>query len=133
MSEYEDLLKKAMKNMPKRTETRFEVPMAIVQTGKKQTVIKNFDALCKTLRRGPADIAKYLYKELAVPGSMRGSELVLQAKVPPMLINQRIREYTKDFVICDQCGKPDTHLQKVDNYIFIKCEACGAKRPARRV
>ncbi len=131
--EYEELLKKALKNMPKRTETRFEIPSAMVQIGKKQTIIKNFVDIAKTLRREPVDVSKYLFKELAVPGSIRGTELVLQAKVPPSLINQRIKEYTKDYVICNECGKPDTHLQKVDNYVFIKCEACGAKRPARRV
>ena len=119
--------------MPKRTETRFEIPSAMVQIGKKQTIIKNFVDIAKTLRREPVDVSKYLFKELAVPGSIRGTELVLQAKVPPSLINQRIKEYTKDYVICNECGKPDTHLQKVDNYVFIKCEACGAKRPARRV
>jgi translation initiation factor 2 subunit 2 len=131
--EYEELLKRALKNMPKRAETRFEVPMAIVQVGKRQTIIKNFADLAKTLRREPQDISKYLFKELAVPGSIRNGELVLQARVQPSLINQRIREYTKDYVICNECGKPDTHLQKVDSYVFIKCEACGAKRPARRV
>jgi len=117
---YEELLKKARKNLPTRTETRFEIPVASVQPGKKQTVIRNF-----------VDIAKALFKELAVPGSIRNNELVLQSKVPTMLINQRIQEYVRDLVLCKECGKPDTALQKVDNYTFVKCEACGAKRTAK--
>ncbi len=127
--EYEEMLKRAVKNLPTRTESRFEVPVAVISAGKKQTSIKNFSEIVKTLRREPADMAKYLFKELAVPGSIRGGELILQAKVPTALVNQRIKEYVKDFVVCKECGKPDTMIQRVDNYVFIKCEACGAKRP----
>ena len=126
---YEEMLKRAVKNLPTRTESRFEVPVASISVGKKQTSIKNFSDIVKVVRREPGDVAKYLFKELAVPGSVKGSELILQAKVPTALINQRIKEYVKDFVICKECGKPDTVLQKVNNYTFIKCEACGAKRP----
>jgi len=129
--EYEEMLKKAVKNLPARTETRFEIPTASVQTGKRQTVLRNFAEIVKTIRRTPQELAKYLFKELAVPGEVRGAELVLQAKVPPSLVNQRIKEYVRDFVICKECGKPDTSLQKLDSYTFIKCEACGAKRPVK--
>ena len=128
---YEEMLKKAVKNLPARSESRFETPVAIVQTGKRQTIIKNFGDIVKVIRRTPQETAKYLFKELAVPGDVKGNELVLQAKVPPSLVNQRIKEYVRDFVLCKECGKPDTALQKIDSYTFIKCEACGAKRPVR--
>ena len=128
---YEEMLKRAVTNMPKRAESRFEIPTAIAYLEGRQTIIKNFADIAKTLRREPAEIAKYMFKSLAVPGSIRGNELILQSKVQPSLINQRIREYTKEYVICNECGKPDTALQKIDGYNFIKCEACGARRPAR--
>jgi translation initiation factor 2 subunit 2 len=131
--EYEEMLKRAMKNLPTRSESRFEVPNAIVYVEKRRTTIRNFADLAKTLRREPADLARYMFKALAVPGSINNGELVLQSKVPPSLINQRVREYTKEFVICNECGKPDTSLQKVDNYMFLKCEACGARRSVARV
>ena len=125
------MLKKALTNMPRKTESRFEVPTAISYLEGRQTIIKNFADISKTLRREPSELSKYLFKTLAVPGSIRGGELIMQAKVPSALINQRIREYTKEYVICNECGKPDTALQKIDGYVFIKCEACGARRPAR--
>lgn len=128
---YEDMLKKAIQNLPAKTESRFEIPTAVIQASKKQTIIKNFVDIAKTLRREPQEIAKYMSRALAVPANIRGSELILQSKLSSSLVNQRIKEYVKDFVICKECGKPDTILQKIDNYIFIKCEACGAKRPVR--
>jgi translation initiation factor 2 subunit 2 len=30
-----------------------------------------------------------------------------------------------DFVLCPQCGKPDTDLLKEGEYTVLKCSACG--------
>lgn len=129
MEEYEKLLERARQKLPafSKEEKRFEIPVADVQTGK-QTVVKNFGEIAKTLRREPKHMAKFLFKELAVPGTLRDSALYLQGKVYSTLINQRVHDYAKRFVLCHECGKPDTTLQDVKNIIFIKCEACGARR-----
>ncbi|MCX6815281.1 MAG: translation initiation factor IF-2 subunit beta [Candidatus Aenigmarchaeota archaeon] len=126
---YEELLKRAKQNMPQtKTEERFEMPVASVTILKRQTVIKNFADIAKTLRRDPKHIAKYIFRELAIPGSINGIELVLQGKASTSAINQRIHDYIKEFVICRECGKPDTSFSKDDNIITIKCEACGARK-----
>ncbi len=122
-----------MKSIPAKTESRFEIPTASVYTEKRQTTIKNFTDIAKKLRREVSEMSKFMFKELAMPGNMRGNDLILQGKAHSSLVNQRIKEYAKEFVLCKECGKPDTSIQKIDNYMFIKCEACGAKRPARRI
>ncbi|MFH0832899.1 MAG: translation initiation factor IF-2 subunit beta [Candidatus Aenigmatarchaeota archaeon] len=128
MEEYKKLLERAKQNLPDLTKKeRFEIPLADVFTGR-QTFIRNFSEIAKTLRREPKHLAKFLFKELAVPGSTRGEELILQGKVSTNLINQRIAEYVKEFVLCEECGKPDTIMQKDDRLLQLKCEACGAKR-----
>ena len=134
MQDYEKLLEKARKELPKTTESgeRFETPEADVATGR-QTVVKNFGEMCKTLRRETKHLSKFLFKELAVPGSMRNSELVLQGKIYKNIVDQRVQEYVKEFVLCKECGKPDTSFVKSDRLLFIKCEACGARKPARSI
>lgn len=127
---YLKLLRNAKKGVPTHTSERFEIPRATVVPGR-QTVVKNFSDIAKTFRRDGKHIAKFLFKELAVPGSIRGNELYLQARITQSLIDQRINEYVKEFVICNECGKPDTMLQKVDKVDILKCEACGAKRSVR--
>ncbi|MBI2076170.1 MAG: translation initiation factor IF-2 subunit beta [Candidatus Aenigmarchaeota archaeon] len=129
MDNYETLLERARQKLPQlsREEKRFEIPVADVQTGK-QTVVKNFAEIAKALRREPKHLAKFLFKELAVPGSLKEGALLFQGKVYPVLINQRVQEYAKRFVMCNECGKPDTTVQEGKNIIFIKCEACGARR-----
>jgi translation initiation factor 2 subunit 2 len=131
--DYKEMLKRARENMPEaKIEERFEVPVADVMTAK-MTTIKNFSEICKSLRREPKHIAKFLFKELAVPGSINGSELVLQGKIPYGVVNQRIVEYVKEFVFCHECGKPDTNLTKDGRMMTMKCEACGARRTVRDI
>ena len=133
MEDYTKLLEKARKSLPAVTKSdiRFEIPFAQVVPGK-QTVLKNFSEISKILRRDEKHLAKFLFKELAVPGSMRNGELVFQGKVYANLINQRIAEYVRQFVLCNECGKPDTTLQE-NKITTIKCEACGAKRTMKTI
>lgn len=135
METYEELLKLAKEKLPKTYEgiDRFQIPQANVAVIGRQTFIKNFSEIAKALRRNPQHVAKFLFKELAAPGSIKGDELLLQGKVSPVIIRQRIEEYTKEFVICQECGKPDTNLVKSDRLFALKCEACGAKKAMRTI
>ena len=107
---------------------RFEVPSPSIYTIKRTTIIKNFSEIAKALRRDEKHFAKFLFKELAVPGTINGSEIVFSAKVPSSIIVQRVNEYVKEYVMCKECGKPDTNLHIDAGIATIKCEACGAKR-----
>ena len=133
--DYNQLLKRAKKKLPdvKKEVRRFEIPEISVEYLGRQTILKNFSEVAKKIRREPKHIAKFLFKELASPGSIRGGELLLQTKIPGAMIKKRINEYIKEFVICGECGKPDTKIFKSDRVYFIKCESCGAKKTVRRV
>jgi len=134
MQQYEQLLEQLYENLPKREvkNERFEVPVADVLVSGNKTVVKNFDAICAYLRRQPAQLAKYLFNELAAPGVIEGPRLALQGKFSARSVNERIQGYVKLFVICKECGKPDTNLVQVERNVFsLKCEACGAKSSVR--
>ncbi|MBI2971577.1 MAG: translation initiation factor IF-2 subunit beta [Candidatus Aenigmarchaeota archaeon] len=134
MDDYLKLLEKARKGLPASATVseRFEIPAANVQIGR-QTVLKNFSDIVKALRRDAKHLAKFLFKELAVPGSMRQDELLLQGRIPGSMVNKRIEEYAKEFVFCNECGKPDTKMLKEGRILLLKCEACGARRSVRAV
>jgi len=126
---YEELLRRAKENLPKvDEESRFKMPDVVVIVVGKQTIIKNFLDIAKSLRREPKDIAKYLFKQLAVPGELKGRELIFQGKLNTDFVKQRVKKYAEEFVKCQECGKYDTKLEKNEKIIIIKCEACGAKR-----
>jgi translation initiation factor 2 subunit 2 len=72
-----------------------------------------------------------MLRELAASGQREGDRLILNNKVPSAKINQKIEQYVKEFVLCRECGKPDTELVKEDRLTFIHCMACGARHPVR--
>jgi len=133
--DYETLLNKAYEKLPKtaKTSERFEVPVAETIIQGHQTIIKNFSQIYQTLRRDPKHLLKFLAKELATPANFDGTRLILQSKIPRSLIQKKLEAYTKDYVICKECGRPDTKLIKEDRITFLKCEACGAKASVKSI
>jgi len=128
-TDYEKLLESAYKDIKpvKSKIDRFEIPNVEGHIEGTKTIITNFKQIASYLRREVPQILKYLLRELAVSGSMKGDRLVLTRKVSSKAINEKIQQYAKTFVICKECGKPDTELLKQDRFTFIHCLACGAK------
>ncbi len=133
MKSYDEMLKNAFANLPDKTQSgqRFEPPMArVVQQGSK-AIISNFDQICQKIRRDPKELSKYFGKELAVPSTLEGTRLVLHAKLSERQVNERLTNYIKYFVLCNECKAPDTDLKDIDGIRFLVCQACGARSPVR--
>jgi len=132
---YEEMLKRAYERLPKEVEERkrFEIPSVITEIQGNKTLLKNFSEITSVLRRAPKHLSKFLLKELATPGNIQGSFLILQRKVSRDMIQKKIQDYAKEFVYCKECKKPDTKLIKEERIYSLKCEACGAKYPVRRI
>lgn len=131
--DYEQLLNEAY-NKIKKPETsgeRFEIPKVEGHFEGKKTIVTNFSQIVSYIRRSPEHFQKFLLKELAVSGQKEGDRLVLNNKIPSTKINEKIQQYVKEFVLCKECGKPDTELTKEDRLTFVKCLACGAKHSVR--
>lgn len=110
---------------------RFEIPKIEGHFTGKKTVLTNFLAIASHIRRNENHFMKFLLKELATSGQIEGDRLVLNNKIPSAKINEKISSYINEFVLCKECGKPDTELQKVDRITFVNCLACGAKHSVR--
>jgi len=135
METYEKLLESALERMPKKLheKERFEIPEALTEIQGNKTLIRNFADIATTLRREPINLAKYLFKQLATPGNIQGSALILQRKLTTELIQEKIVSYVKDFVYCKVCGEPDTKFVKEGRITFIQCDACGGRSPHKGV
>ena len=134
MESYEVLLDKALKELPakKTSDIRFEPPVLISAVSGVKTYVSNFDVFCAYIRRDPRQVTKFFLKELAVPGALEGKRLALQGKFSSRAVSERAEAYVKLFVLCKECGKPDTQLQALERGLYsVKCEACGAKRSVR--
>jgi len=130
---YEQLLEEAYAKV-KQIDTsseRFEVPKIEGHFEGKKTILTNFFQIASHLRRSPEHFQKFLLRELAASGHTENERLILNMKVPSAKINQKIEDYVKEFVVCKECGKPDTELKKEGRLTFVNCLACGAKHSVR--
>lgn len=133
--DYEGLLDEAYKQI-KPVESkieRFEVPKAEGHIEGNKTIVTNFKQICEYLRRDCDHLLKFILKELATPGSMKGDRLVLTRKISGKAIDEKIKQYVSTFIICKECGKPDTELVKEDRFSFLHCLACGAKKSVVKI
>ena len=128
---YMALLNRAKIACPETIENheRFELPeLDVLQEGK-ITVLRNFIDVTDKVRRDPQHLLQFLLKELGTPGNIEGRRAVFKAKISPQQINDKIRTYTETYVICSECGLPDTKIVREDRTLMLECEACGARRP----
>lgn len=123
------MLKEAMQSLPESSfeKQRFEMPKVVGHLQGNITVISNFRQIASALRREPEHLLKFILKELATPGSLKPKGLLIGTKVPAAKINEKIRQFAHEFVLCRECGKPDTQLTKEEDLIYLKCTACGTK------
>ena len=128
------MLKKAREGLPKSVfeKERFEIPKVRGHVQGNRTILSNFLQIADVLRRDVGHLLKYILKELATPGEIKKSgSVIVGAKVSASRINEKIRKYTNEFVLCADCGKPDTKIEKDGKFMFLKCHACGAKHPIK--
>lgn len=135
MKSYEEMLREARGKISTNTtkESRIQIPEPMVTIQGNRTFITNFTNIADAMRRDPKHLAKFLFRELAKPGHIEGSTLILQGRIIRSLLEKKIKAYMKEFLYCKECKSPDTRLEKEGRLIFLKCEACGAKQAVRKI
>ena len=135
MEEYERLLDRARSQVPPEVfeSKRFDIPKVMIFVEGNRTIIKNYKDIALALNRDPQHLLKYLARELATSGIIEGQRAVFQGKFTSKFLDELISRYTKTYVLCSECGKPDTHIEKQDRFQFLVCEACGAKASVKTI
>ncbi len=133
--DYEALLKKAQDELPVRMQAgeRFTIDKVKGHLEGSKTVISNLRKIAKDLGRKPDHLLKYLLRETATAGKYVGGRAIFAAKISAKRINDKIAKYASEFVFCSECNKPETELQDDKGIIYLKCNACGAKKPVKNI
>ena len=130
MDDYKKMLEDVRTSLPEAVfiKERFEIPKVLGHMQGNRTIISNFLQIASALGRNVDHLLKYVLKELAAPGEIKKSgALILGTKIPASRINEKIRQYANEFVLCFECGKPDTKIIREGELTYMKCSACGAK------
>ena len=131
--DYEAMLKRGKEQLPEniRHTERFEIikVKGLVQGNK--TILSNLGQIADQLQRPIEHLLKYLNKELAARGEMKDTYTVFNTKLPATRVNEKIASYVEQYVMCKECGRPDTRMAKQGPAWMILCQACGAKYTAK--
>jgi len=129
---YESDLDRAYEDMPEieGSGDRFEVPEPEVRTEGKSTLLTNFQEIVDTLNRDEDHLMKYLLREIGTAGHIDESERAqFKGDFSPSEFERVLDAYVGEYVLCSECGRPDTRLKKEDRTLMLRCDACGAFRP----
>ncbi len=135
MLSYDKLLERAKKALPEALHTgeRFSIPAADIVVEGKTTILRNFEDIVNAIRRDPNMVLTYLLREIGTAGTLDGRRVVFKGKVTVSQVAERIKSYVDIYVLCQECGRPDTRLIKEDRVSMLECDACGARRPVKSV
>ena len=129
------LLEKAKKNLPETIEYkgRFSPPMinSFIQGNK--TIITNLKDISKYLNRDFNHLVKFFVKEFACSYLVKDDRLILTGRFNERKLNEKLEKYINVYVICKECGSPDTKLERKDNILYLKCMACQAEYPVPKI
>ena len=133
--EYEELLDNAFESIKPCSDKdcRFDVKKVEGHIEGTKTIISNFAQVATCLRRKPEHLAKFLFKELATSGDIKGDRLIFDRKMSSKNINEKIEKYVNSFVLCSHCKKPDTEITEENGKKYLRCLACGAKKQIHEI
>ncbi len=132
---YDKMLDRLYLSLPKGalTKERFEMPSvdSIIQGNK--TIIRNFGQVIKTINRKERHLFKFITKETGTAATISEGTLILNGKFSQQQVNKLFEYYIKRYVLCQECSRPDTHFIEQHGVKMLKCEACGAISPVKRL
>jgi len=126
---YNMLLERARSKIPRKVfeHSRFKIPIMRIFTEGNKTSILNFKEIADLLNRDPQHIMKFFLRELATRGNFEGTRATFIGRFGNLTLKSLMKRYTEKFVLCPFCNKPETRIVKEEKYIFLQCQACGAK------
>jgi len=128
--DYDERLDRAIEETPEigGTSDRFDVPDPNVRQEGNASVYENFQDTVSRLGRDEDHVMKYLQNELGTSGHIDESGRArLTGEFGEDRIAAALDEYTEEYVLCDECGLPDTRIEREQGVQVLRCEACGAR------
>jgi translation initiation factor 2 subunit 2 len=132
--DYEASLDRAMDSVPDLDtgDSRLDVPDAQAQKDGAFTRLTNLGDVADALSRESEHIHRVIQRELGTNGQFGGDRSRYNGTFSGSNFDAAIDSYTEEFVICSECGLPDTRLETEGRTQMLRCEACGAFRPVEK-
>ena len=132
--DYESSLDRAMENVPDigGDDERLEIPDAAAQKDGAFTRFTNLGEIADTLGRETQHVHRFVQRELGTSGKLGDGRGRYNGTFSQEDFNGAVDAYVDEFVLCSECGLPDTRLVREDRTPMLRCDACGAFRPVSK-
>ncbi|RVD90962.1 eukaryotic translation initiation factor [Tubulinosema ratisbonensis] len=129
--QYKYLLDKAMKELDKLrgpTNQQSKIPLDVRREGGKITF--NLKEVSAHLNREEDHLKMFILSELNTSGNVNSEgRLSIKGRFTKKQLQDTIRDYIDQFVVCKSCFKTDdTIIYKENRMYFLKCNLCNAIR-----
>ncbi|MEF8814871.1 MAG: translation initiation factor IF-2 subunit beta [Halovenus sp.] len=128
--DYEDMLDRGIEETPEieGDSRRFEVPDPEVRQEGHASVFENFKQVCDDLGREDTHVLKFLQDELGTSAQIDESGRArLTGEFGADRIRGALEAYSEQYVLCSECGLPDTNIEREQGAEILQCDACGAR------
>ena len=133
--EYDDALADAFEDLPEHDAeagSRLSVPDPEGETDGSFTRLTNIAAMADALGREPDHLHRFIQRTFGTNGQFDGNQARYNGSFSISDFDAAVEEYAAEYVLCSECGLPDTVLAKEDGIDMLRCEACGAFRPVQK-
>ncbi|KAI8866960.1 hypothetical protein GQ42DRAFT_180983 [Ramicandelaber brevisporus] len=109
-------------------------PPIVTREGSKKTAFANITDICKRMNRAPEHLIQFLFAELGTSGSTDGTQrLIIRGVFQQKQIENVLRSYFREYVICKMCKSADTVLTKDNRLQFMRCSSCASERTVQTI
>lgn len=128
---YKDMLDRAYESVDKiRAESqRLQIPEPSSSFDGSYTEIENFRSISKSINRSSSELFTFFKRSFATSGSLEDESAMFKGKFSENDIKNELESYFEQYVVCQQCGSPDTEYEDRSGVEVIRCTACGADNP----
>ena len=132
--DYEASLERAMENVPDigGEDQRLDIPDAAPQKDGAFTRFTNMGEIADVLGREAEHLHRFIQRELGTSGKFANGRGRYNGNFTQQDFDAAVNAYVDEYVLCSECGLPDTRLVREDRTPMLRCDACGAFRPVTK-
>ncbi len=102
---------------------RYKMPKMVLTHRKNQTDIDNLPLVAKSLNRPLDELLKYFAQNLGTHSNPKTN--LLSGTYQYTQLHDLLLKYIDDFVLCEQCGNPETDYAIKKSHLYRNCRACS--------
>uniref|UniRef100_A0A6B2LGX1 Translation initiation factor IF2/IF5 domain-containing protein n=1 Tax=Arcella intermedia TaxID=1963864 RepID=A0A6B2LGX1_9EUKA len=133
---YAELLKRIydLLNIKGDTERVGIDPPEVGRIGSRKIGWTNFAANCNQISRKTKHVQAFVLTELGTDGSIGADgKLVIRGRYGSKQLENLLRKYILEYVMCKSCKQVNTELQKENRLTFVVCNSCGSRTSVQSI